>query len=166
MDRPQFRTLVEPFNHTFHCLLDAGVCLDSDYHVLAEPKSGSEEYTVAFRVDQGGKQMLIEEGRELGRPGNPPLCTECSGSADGLLEGFRAEVKGVVTALGNGTNANPPVLNVTSVVPSNGRIDAACSTDSTDAPTKAPTSGETHQPGPIMSIIAVSLAFLHSVVFM
>lgn len=122
--------------HTFHCLLDVSVCVNSDFHILGDPQVDGAPYTVAFVVDDGGRNMLIEEGRASGKNGG---CFTCTGPSSAPAVGFRAEVKGIVSALGDGTNENPPTLQVTSAKASNGRTGFCQDGTTTDpSPTPAP----------------------------
>jgi hypothetical protein len=94
-------------------LLDVDECVSSGYNILREPE-GSGMYTVAYRLDDEGRDLLVSLGRSAGQ------CGTCNGNGS-LKKGFRAEVTGVVTSLGSGTVSDPPTLRVTSAVPSNGR---------------------------------------------
>jgi hypothetical protein len=120
-------------------LLDVEQCVDSGYNILREPQGGGL-YTVAYRVDDAGRDLLVELGRSIGQMGDFPACSTCTGTEDGtLLQGFRAEVTGIVTSLGSGTDIDPPTLQVTSAVPSNGRSDFCAATQQVaDPPTIAP----------------------------
>jgi hypothetical protein len=73
---------------------------------------------VAYQVDDAGRSLLVDIGRKLGQKGSFPACGTCTG-AGSLLKGFRAEVTGIVTDLGNGST--PPKITVTSAQGSNGR---------------------------------------------
>ena len=75
-------------------------------------------YTVAYQVDDSGRELLISLARASGLSGSYPACSTCTNEAgDGLLQGFRAKVFGVVTDSGS----VPPLLAVTSASVSNGR---------------------------------------------
>jgi hypothetical protein len=115
-------------------LLDVEECVDSGYNILREPQDGGL-YSVAYRVDEAGRDLLVELGRSNGKMGDFPACATCTGTQDdALLRGFRAEVTGVVTGLGNGTVYDPPTLRVATAVPSNGRTDVCSGRQPTTAP--------------------------------
>ena len=67
-------------------------------------------YTGAFQVDANGQERLIEIARDVG------TCSTCTGNGN-LQQGFRAEVRGTVTALGDGSI--PHTIAVTDAAPSN-----------------------------------------------
>lgn len=69
------------------------------------------------QVDDDGKELLIAEGRAVGCTAGCSTCTNDDASAPS--RGFRAEVRGIITDLGDGTLANPPRLMVTEVRGSN-----------------------------------------------
>jgi hypothetical protein len=89
--------------------MDVPSCTASGYAILKGPVGGL--YSVAYRLDTAGTETLIKLGRQLGK------CSTCTGSGK-LVQGLRAEVKGVVTALGSGSGA--PTIKVTSARVSNG----------------------------------------------
>jgi hypothetical protein len=153
-------------------LLDVEQCVDSGYNILREPQDGGM-YTVAYRVDDAGRDLLVGLGRSIGQMGDFPACSTCTGTEDGtLLQGFRAEVTGTVTSLGSGTDIDPPTLQVTSAVPSNGRSDfcavtqivvddsptIAPSQQADGAPTNASTAAETMDPTAMPSLQVASAA--------
>ena len=93
-----------------HSLVDVDVCRESTYYLLADPMVEGELYTGAFQVDDAGKQLLVDTARDVG------ICGTCTGNGD-LQKGFRAQVRGTVTALGNGSI--PPTVSITAAVSSN-----------------------------------------------
>ena len=93
--------------------------------------------TVAYQVDDSGRDILIALARAAGLAGNYPACGTCTNEADdGLLQGFRAEVFGVVTD----SSSNPPLLTVRSAFVSNGReaADICVLQQISDSPTRSP----------------------------
>jgi len=118
-------------------LVDVGVCRDSDFTILAEPAAEGEMYTVAYKVDNSGKETLIQLARDAGD------CSTCTGGGT-LKMGFRAEVTGIITDA-----RSPPTLQVIAALPSNGREAQAClvPTESPSmAPSKGPVAPETEDP--------------------
>ena len=123
----------------FVSLVDVKSCYESPFLILAEPVQGSSMYTVAFQVDDNGREILIALARASGLSGNYPACSTCTYVGDdGLLQGFRAEVYGRVTDV----SSIPPILTVTSASVSNGRTasDICVLQQSSDPPSKAPQS--------------------------
>jgi hypothetical protein len=52
--------------------------------------------SVAYRVDEAGRDLLVELGRSNGKVGDFPACSTCTETEDdALLRGFRAEVTGL-----------------------------------------------------------------------
>jgi hypothetical protein len=86
--------------------LDVQSCYESPFAILREPEAGSVMHTVAYQVDDSGKELLIALGREAGLAGSYPACRTCTNETDdGLLKGFRAEVYGFISS-----DSVPPVL--------------------------------------------------------
>ena len=50
LDNPKLKTLESPGEHTAHCLLDVGVCLDSPFEVLTDPVASGGLYTRGYRL--------------------------------------------------------------------------------------------------------------------
>ena len=98
-------SLEEPQRHTFHCLFDVGVCIDSGYTVLG-PKDKSGLHCIGYRIED--TDAVVEAGRALGKAGSYPLCDTCTNTDDdGPLDNYKATVKGVVSELGDGTAGEP-----------------------------------------------------------
>ena len=104
------------FLHTHTSLIDIDYCRESSYILLSEPMMEGELYTQAFLVNDSGRQLLIGLARDVG------VCSTCTGSGD-LRKGFRVQVRGTVTSLGDGDV--PPTLAVTEAVSSNS-LDTVC----------------------------------------
>jgi len=98
---------------------------------LTEPEVEGDEYTIAYKVDNAGKETLVQLAREQGDPSH--FCQTCTGGG-GLKTGFRAEVTGIITD----TNRSPPTLEILAAIPSNGREDQACLVPS-EGPSTTPT---------------------------
>jgi hypothetical protein len=87
-------------------------------------------YTRVYRVDDTGRDMLIELARSNGK------CGTCSGSSESdsiplLDNGFRAEVYGTVTALSSNDNEFVPIqIKVSKASRSNGQS-VVCGTNNT-----------------------------------
>jgi len=98
--------------------VDVEDCRTSHYEILQDPAAEGQRYTRAFQMDSAGKQTLLQLARSVGS------CGTCTGHGD-LQRGFRAEVRGVVTALaaqvqGDGETTTPAALQLTEAVHSNG----------------------------------------------
>jgi hypothetical protein len=123
------------FRFNVGSLLDVQSCYESPFFILREPETGSNMYTVAYQVDDGGKEVLIALGRGAGLAGSYPACQTCTNtSATGLLVGFRAEVYGTITSDGV-----PPILTVSMAFVSNGRAASEICMAFTQPMTNSPT---------------------------
>eukprot|EP00542_Grammatophora_oceanica_P022702 CAMPEP_0194054256 /NCGR_PEP_ID=MMETSP0009_2-20130614/52832_1 /TAXON_ID=210454 /ORGANISM="Grammatophora oceanica, Strain CCMP 410" /LENGTH=203 /DNA_ID=CAMNT_0038702689 /DNA_START=87 /DNA_END=698 /DNA_ORIENTATION=+ len=140
-------TLVEPEEHSIHCLVDVGRCVESPFEILAEPKNADGEYTRVAELDEDGKEKAIMLARSVGS------CSTCTGDGD-QRKGFRATVKGTLDP--TTTLAEVPRVLVTEVLPDT----VPCP----DAPTVAP--GTTSAPtaasdaNKLSQVVSVSLAFM------
>jgi hypothetical protein len=132
-------------------LLDVDQCVSSGYNILREP-AGSGTYTVAYRLDNEGRDLLVRLGRSAGQ------CGTCSGSGS-LEKGFRAEVTRVVTSLGSGTNSDPPTLRVTMAVPSNGRTDFCSGRQPAMAPSLPPPSPPSSSARSASNVFSTAISF-------
>ncbi|KAG7344576.1 hypothetical protein IV203_022584 [Nitzschia inconspicua] len=106
LDMPSVTTLLNPEMHSFHCLLDVGVCNGSPYHILTPPGEGETMYGTGWQLSSN--DMVIESGRAVGS--KSAGCTTC-GDTGSQARGFRASVSGTVVT------TDPPVLDVQSVSP-------------------------------------------------
>lgn len=92
---------------------------------------------MAYQVDDNGREILIALARASGLSGRYPACSTCTNEGDdGLLQGFRAEVFGIITDF----SGSPPVLTVISATVSNGRTasEICVVQQSSNSPTKSP----------------------------
>lgn len=126
-------------------LVDPGVCIGSDYTILADPTTEGGLYTVAYTFDTAGKETLLQLARQEGDPAN--YCSSCTGGGT-VQFGFRAEVTGIIL-----DERSPPTLQVLAALPSNGREEQACLVP-TEPPSMAPilqvpTSDSAVEPGPV-----------------
>jgi hypothetical protein len=113
-----------------HCsLVDVEECYSSPFEILGDPitsnttsndRGDTELHTRAFRVDNSGRTILIEMARSNGD------CGTCSGSSVSdssplISAGFRAEIRGTVSALSsNDGNGYVPVqIQITNASRSN-----------------------------------------------
>eukprot|EP00540_Astrosyne_radiata_P003647 CAMPEP_0116866424 /NCGR_PEP_ID=MMETSP0418-20121206/26013_1 /TAXON_ID=1158023 /ORGANISM="Astrosyne radiata, Strain 13vi08-1A" /LENGTH=482 /DNA_ID=CAMNT_0004502041 /DNA_START=88 /DNA_END=1536 /DNA_ORIENTATION=- len=107
LDRPSLRTLSNPHQHSIHCLVDVGRCVNSGYELLTLPIVNGD-YTRAFSIDNNGKDMLLTEARRVGS------CSTCTGEGNQFV-GFEATFVGTIDPM---SSSNPPKLLVTGVHPS------------------------------------------------
>jgi hypothetical protein len=134
LDMPSVTTLLNPEMHSFHCLLDVGVCVGSPYHILVPPGEGETMYGTGWQL--ASNDMVIEAGRALGS--KDAGCTTC-GDAGMQERGLRVSVTGTVVT------TYPPVLEVTSVTALEGDamgcmdMDGGGGGDTGETPTVAPT---------------------------
>jgi len=82
--------LVNPYNHTYHCLGEAPPCAASGYTILADPTSAGKNYTVAYQLDA---EVTAKLAAAIVAKCNGP----CSGSG---LYGFRTTLQGIDDASG------------------------------------------------------------------
>jgi hypothetical protein len=101
-----------------HCLVDISVCNAGPFFILKDPATTSAGglYTVQYQLNDHTEMLTI--ARNAGQMGG--VCSTCVGGAEGVTRGLRAEIQGVVTALGNGGNQSPPRISLTSARVSNG----------------------------------------------
>eukprot|EP00957_Ditylum_brightwellii_P023937 1804908-Ditylum_brightwellii.AAC.1 len=92
LDNKDLATLEYPEEHSYHCLLDVGLCIDSGYNVLGEKDEDTGLHCLGFRLDD--TDAVLSAGRAVGRPGDG-FCTTCEGGDDtSPTRGYRATVKG------------------------------------------------------------------------
>ena len=101
---PKITTLENPAAHSYHCLLDVGVCVSSGFTILSEPANDGDLYSVDYQLDDEGNGLLLELGRSTGKKG---YCNKCT-AAEGPEYGFRAGIKAGVTD----ANKDPPEVKV------------------------------------------------------
>ena len=114
LDSPNTKTLEEPENHSFHCLLDVGACRNSGFVVLGEKDPESSLHCLGLRLEE--TSTVVAAGRAAGsaeRSGTHFTCKTCSGDASKPVAGYRATVKGTVKELGDGSDGvtGQPLLN-------------------------------------------------------
>lgn len=125
-----------PFPFRFS-LIDIDRCRSSNYEMLMEPASEGELYTRAFQVDDAGKEVLIGIAADVSSTRG---CSTCTGNSGDLQRGFRAEIRGIVTALADGDT--PATIQLTEAVHSNG-LETVCD----GVPSVAPPSSMTGDGG-------------------
>lgn len=112
LDNRNVETLKGPEEHSVHCLVDVGVCVNSPFEVLVEPLPGDEYYRRAWRLTGDTQPLVVDLARSVGKK-----CSTCTGEGD-LQRGFRAALRASVMDLD--PEDGPPVLAVTSAEHSNG----------------------------------------------
>ena len=83
LDAPSVVSLKNPELHSYHCLLDVGVCIDSGYQVLGSKDPVNGLYCQGLRVDDTDK--VVFAGRAHGTTESQPgffSCSTCSGMDD------------------------------------------------------------------------------------
>jgi hypothetical protein len=142
---------VSYFSFVFDSLVDVEACYTSPFELLGDPITSNGTaiannddiilYTRAYRVDDNGRNMLIELARSHGS------CGTCSGSSQSestpiIAQGFRAEISGTVAALSSGSDDGyvPVLVEVTDAKRSNNQATVCGMTivTSAPAPTTAP----------------------------
>ena len=100
LDNPNVISLQSPEEHSFHCLLDVGVCYESGFTVLGDKDPATDRHCVGFRLDD--TDAILAAGRAAGKRG---YCSTCTGTMDSDPEyGYRATIRGVVDDLGDGSD--------------------------------------------------------------
>jgi len=110
LDNDDVITLQNPEKHSFHCLLDVGLCYRSGYQVLGPKNPDTDRHCLGFRIEE--TDAVLTAGRALGKMSN--RCSTCESEADSAPEfGYRATVKGVVSDLGDGSEgvAGTPIIS-------------------------------------------------------
>lgn len=133
-------TLVYPFEHTVHCLVDVPDCVASGYEILVPSSSASGRFVRAVRLDSDGNDMLLELAKTVGR------CGECYGGGT-IREGLKVTVRGDLRSgddIGDDESV-PPRITVTEI--SEGENCRQVSPPTPD-PTRNPTPEPTRQPTP------------------
>jgi len=153
LDMPDVITLQNPEKHSFHCLLDVDVCIESGYAVLGEKNATTDRHSVAYQLDDAN--VVVQAGRALGKKGSS--CTTCTGEGDASPEvGYSATVKGTVMKLGDGSDGvsgSPMLTNVTlfdknvSCVELSAGGDSDASTGGDDEDSDASTGGDDKDSG-------------------
>jgi len=101
LDNSRVKTLEQPEEHSFHCLLDVGICIRSGFQVLGPKNPETGMHCGGFRIDNDESDVVLEAGRSLGRPG---YCSTCEGNRNGPEYGYSATVRGTVSELGDGSD--------------------------------------------------------------
>jgi hypothetical protein len=101
--------LVYPDTHSIHCLVDVGVCVNSEFEVLTPTSSGGDKlYQRSWRLLEGdGKQLVIDLARSVGDPAH--YCSTCTPEGKEKV-GFRATMKVTLVELASGDV--PPIVEV------------------------------------------------------
>jgi len=111
LDKPNIRTLEGPDQHSIHCLVDVGPCLNSEFEILTPPISsqGSTKYERSWRVTglDDSKTVLVDLARNIGS------CGTCEGgyNSGGQRSGFKAVMDATIVGFRSGET--PPIISVT-----------------------------------------------------
>mmetsp|Transcript_10875 Transcript_10875/g.17939 ORF Transcript_10875/g.17939 Transcript_10875/m.17939 type:complete len:632 (-) Transcript_10875:77-1972(-) len=104
LDNRDVTTLQNPELHSYHCLLDLGVCINSGYQVLGSKDPMSGLYCPGLRIDD--TDAVLMAGRAHGTPletdPNFFQCDTCTGPDKNPTAGYRATIIGTVKELGEG----------------------------------------------------------------
>lgn len=105
LDNPQIQPLINPEQHTVHCLVDPGMCWRSGFEILADPTPGKTNYCRAFELDSRGNALVLALARSTSTG-----CSSCTGPPSAQTAGFRVTVRGTITK-----STSPPTLAVSYV---------------------------------------------------
>ena len=111
LDNDGVKTLEGPGQHSVHCLVDPGVCRNSEFEILFDPINPDAKYTRGFRLSDSAKKQTLALARAVGS-----RCSTCDGSGSQVY-GFRASFNFTVIDLGDSMHV-PPTVNVTNVIDS------------------------------------------------
>ena len=105
LDAPEVVTLMNPELHSFHCLLDVGVCVGSAFELLSDP-TGDEDFGRGFELSEATKTAAVALGKEIGS------CEECVNGNDDtkLAMGFRAVLVGSVESIASDVPDGQPTM--------------------------------------------------------
>lgn len=116
LDDRDRNALLHPEDHSFHCLLDVGVCFNSGFQVLGE-KNEDGVHCLGYRLDDPDDK-IVAMGRSIGwggaKRGRPEPCSTCTNENENAPDaGVRLTIRGVVSDLGDGSNevSGQPVLS-------------------------------------------------------
>ena len=107
LDNNDVMTLEHPEEHSFHCLLDVGLCKGSGYTVLGPKDDEMGMHCIGYRLQE--TERVIEAGLAAGQKG---YCTDCTGDDSKPTAGYMATIKGTVQSLGDGSDGlgGAPIL--------------------------------------------------------
>mmetsp|Transcript_54332 Transcript_54332/g.131869 ORF Transcript_54332/g.131869 Transcript_54332/m.131869 type:complete len:270 (+) Transcript_54332:122-931(+) len=113
LDKPNIRTLEGPDQHSIHCLVDFGPCLNSEFEILTPPLPSTAgsivRYERSWRVTDldGSKTVLVDLARNIGS------CGTCEGGYNngGQRSGFKAVMDATIVGFRSGET--PPIISVT-----------------------------------------------------
>jgi hypothetical protein len=103
LDDGSVTTMRNPELHSYHCLLDVGVCINSGFQVLGDKDPVSGLHCPGLRVDDTAP--VLKAGRAHGTTQRQPgffSCSTCTGPNGNPIAGYRATIIGTVKELGNG----------------------------------------------------------------
>mmetsp|Transcript_10310 Transcript_10310/g.15605 ORF Transcript_10310/g.15605 Transcript_10310/m.15605 type:complete len:314 (+) Transcript_10310:3-944(+) len=103
LDKSSVTTMENPELHSYHCLLDVGVCINSGYQVLGDKDPISGLHCPGLRIDETDR--VLSAGRAHGTTQSDPdffSCDTCTGPDGNPIAGYRATIVGTVKELGDG----------------------------------------------------------------
>ncbi|KAL7540509.1 hypothetical protein ACHAWF_006695, partial [Thalassiosira exigua] len=113
LDNSRVETLRNPAKHSFHWLLDVGLCYGSGFAVLSDKDPTTGRHDIAYRLDDA--DAVLAAGRAAGRRGP---CSTCTGGGTSPERGFQARVQGTLLDMGDGSGGfkGAPLLGNVTVV--------------------------------------------------
>lgn len=101
-DNENFKTLEDPQEHSTYCLIDVGLCHETPFHILSDPRpeSGSNLFGPGWAVSDN--MPIMQLGKKVGS------CGTCDGTGT-VAKSLRMEIHGTVTSL------SPPTIDIVGV---------------------------------------------------
>lgn len=110
-------SLLNPEQHSIHCLVDVAQCLASGYEVLTDNPQGGT-FCRGFSIDRGESEALVvADARATGERdlSGGRGCTTCTGASGSQTEGYRATLIGNIAQLG-ADDETPARITVSQVI--------------------------------------------------
>jgi len=123
LDKYLTETLLEPEQHSIHCLVDVDRCAKSGYQMLLDSAdiNGNNKHCRVLQLDAFGTNQMRALAQATGEGSD--FCETCTGARGSQTHGFRATVFGTIPSISGDDNddgqrhKNPPTMKVSRVEP-------------------------------------------------
>lgn len=112
LDKPAFRTLEDPGEHSVHCLIDVNSCVTSPFEILLDPKDGELLYKRGWQLDESSKQRAIELAQSVG---TCSTCDPVDNEQNPHIKGFRMVMDATILNLNEDDASTPPTIQVNNI---------------------------------------------------